>query len=180
MFKSKVELPHKITKLDEDTVEVNGFIFDSIWGEMFSFVAFCDDGKGYARKSSPWKGRKNEHLHNVIMNYTPKDRRTVVDHIDGNHKNNKASNLKITTQSENCKNRLLDPYASMAYHPGRPNPWQPTVWENSKQIYFGYYPTRAAAAKARYLKLKEMGRRVMDYVEKEEVAYSPREYSKCE
>lgn len=166
MFKSKIKLPHKITKIDEDTVEVNGFLFDTLWGEMFSLIAFCDDGRGYARKSGTKKGEKNEFLHSVIMNFVPTDRKTVVDHLDGNNKNNRTSNLKITTQSENCKNRLLDPYASIIYHPGRPKPWQPVIWENSKQVFFGYYPTKALAAKAKYLKLKEMGRRVMDYVEK--------------
>ena len=47
---------------------------------------------------------KVEYLHRLLMN-APKDRKLVVDHINGNGLDNRRCNLQIITQSENIKKR---------------------------------------------------------------------------
>ena len=44
-------------------------------------------------------------LHNMIMNYKPRDGLTV-DHINGDGLDNRKSNMRIVTQSVQCANRL--------------------------------------------------------------------------
>lgn len=55
-------------------------------------------------KTRYWRTPKGLYLHTLIMN-TQKEKGQVIDHIDGNPSNNRKSNLRICTVSENGFNR---------------------------------------------------------------------------
>jgi hypothetical protein len=100
------------------------------------------------------KGKSfNIFMHRVILN-TPKGMDT--DHINGNGFDNRKSNLRIVTRSQNCINRptlknnksgfkgvYLDNRNRRKY-----KIWQAIIQINKKRIELGHFTTKEEAAKA--------------------------------
>lgn len=97
------------------------------------------DGNGYYATSS--KGR----MHRIIMRAGPYD---VVDHINGNGLDNRESNLRIGTQSQNCVNRKVTPGKYLRGTRPKRNKWQAYIKLNGKQRSLGYYDTMNEAYEA--------------------------------
>lgn len=73
----------------------------------------------------------------------------VVDHIDGNGLNNSKKNLRIVTQSENCRNRTkrygISKYLGVCR---RGKKWASRIHINNKEKWLGVFKTEIEAAKA--------------------------------
>lgn len=77
------------------------------------------------------------------------DRRQV-DHIDRNRLNNQRSNLRLSTNAENSKNKpgLVSRFTGVGYAPKRNKPWYARISVKSKYIFIGYFITELEAAQA--------------------------------
>jgi AP2 domain./HNH endonuclease. len=97
------------------------------------------------------------YLHQLLMD-APKG--TEVDHIDGNGLNNKRSNLRIVTNSENQYNRRHKSRYPKSGVPGvywfpQTSKWKAQVILNGKNVHLGYFDNvREAAEVVRRFKEK--------------------------
>ena len=103
------------------------------------------DGRGYA-----FCGTTRKLLHRLIIN-APKNK--MVDHINHNRLDNRKSNLRICTSSQNNMNRSktsrnTSGYVGVCYKP-KINKWQAYITVNKKSIHLGYYNTPEEANEVR-------------------------------
>lgn len=91
------------------------------------------------------------YMHREIMKVT--DRNKHVDHINGNGLDNRKSNLRICSVSQNTRNRRNNNknnssgYTGVCKHPcGK---WEAYIHHHRKKIYLGIYDTPKDAAIAR-------------------------------
>ena len=80
-------------------------------------------------------------MHGLIMGVPKKP--FVVDHINHDTLDNRRSNLRIVTYSENCKNRKVPSKGHITFLPKR-NRWQ--VYKSKK--YVGIFTSKEAAQKS--------------------------------
>lgn len=81
-----------------------------------------------------------------------------IDHIDGNRSNNKITNLRDVSCSENARNRIRKPKnIHYGIRPAKSNKlkWEARIMVNGKHKYLGYFATEAQAAQARIAAEKE-------------------------
>ncbi len=103
----------------------------------------------------PSKGEQRE-LSHVVLQIKPDDTRgLVVDHIDGNPRNNRKSNLRITTQGNNVINKSYmsnntTGFIGVSYRKDR-NRYDPEIRLNGKRCHLGYCKTKEEAVYARYV-----------------------------
>lgn len=74
------------------------------------------------------------------------------DHIDHNGLNNQRHNLRIATNSENCKNQkprigFSSKYKGVCWHK-RDEKWNAAIFEEGKKKHLGYFTNEIEAAKA--------------------------------
>lgn len=91
-------------------------------------------------------------MHRLITNF-PKG--MEVDHINGNKLDNRRSNLRVCTRSENAKNRRLSKSNKSGYHgvhyattEKRRKRWAASIRVNGKKKYIGRFFTLAEAVMA--------------------------------
>lgn len=128
------------------------------------FAEIDDDDFNYINQWK-WQARKDEHrwyasmgkkeglstmMHRVILGLT--DPKIIVDHIDRNGLNNKKSNLRICSNSENCRNRKLisgksSKYMGVCFHK-KTKKWYASIGKDWKTIYLGIFKNEADAARA--------------------------------
>jgi hypothetical protein len=110
-------------------------------------------GKGGVRKKGFlfYVGEINTgmRLHRYLMNVPPTK---VVDHIDGDPLNNCKANLRIATNTENCRNsRKRSPgtskYKGVSWH-AQCKKWTANISPNRRQIHLGLFSTEELAAYA--------------------------------
>lgn len=100
------------------------------------------------------KGKHSIRMHRVIMG-APDD--LVVDHINHNGLDNRRSNLRICTHSQNQRNRAGNPkYGYWGIQPSREH-WRAYLWIGRELKHLGVYPTREQAAYAYNLAVIEAG-----------------------
>lgn len=74
-----------------------------------------------------------------------------IDHIDHNRDNNRIENLRITSHSENCKNRskvFSSGNVTGIYFLPKLNSWRARIRHNGKTIHLGYFKNKCDAAHA--------------------------------
>jgi hypothetical protein len=81
-----------------------------------------------------------------------------VDHINGDGLDNRRSNIRLGTHSQNLANQMSrltyakrpssSRYKGVSLMEGRPRPWRATISVERKQHFLGYYLTQEEAAKA--------------------------------
>jgi hypothetical protein len=107
----------------------------------------------YAYRS---KNKRSLSMHRVIMN-APKG--MVVDHIDGNGLNNRRSNLRVCTVSQNHQNRRwtggVSRYKGVCFLK-KVNKWKAEITFNGRRIHIGCFADEISAAKAYDKKAAEL------------------------
>ena len=107
-----------------------------------------------ARSTSYERGAKNPIRLSLSRYIMDAKKGEVVDHINHNKLDNRKSNLRICTQSQNCGNRLKNRFAKQSLFKGvRPSTktkerWRATINKDGKPRNLGTYPTEELAAKA--------------------------------
>ena len=101
-------------------------------------------------------GKRTTYLTHILvaqsfLNYTNKDRRIVIDHIDRDRKNNKLNNLRIVTQRENTNRRhkkCYSKFTGVSFNKSR-NKWTASIFHNKKSVRLGSFDTELEAYKKR-------------------------------
>lgn len=109
-------------------------------------VARMKNGQVYAMTSRKTNGKKKSLLmHRMILN-APQD--MLVDHIDGNAQNNRRSNLRLATRSQNKMNsfyaRGISKYRGVSFHKGA-GKWYAAIRKQGHIWHLGYFDTEEAA-----------------------------------
>lgn len=84
-------------------------------------------------------------IHNLILNRDTSNPKIVCDHINRNKLDNRKNNLRIVSQKENNKNRILK---KGLFYTKRKNKWQAYCISNKKMHSLGYYNTENEAKEA--------------------------------
>lgn len=120
--------------------------FDADDFDTVSQFRWRDSGHGYGVAYDN-KSKKDVLIHRLIMN--PLSTMSV-DHIDGNPLNNKKSNLRVCTHSDNLKNQNKRKKRTSSIYKGvRPEKkgkWVAGIVFNYKNISLGTYSTEVGAA----------------------------------
>ena len=105
-------------------------------------------------------GGRQVRLHRIVAEVflnggKPLTAEQLVDHkkpVDGTHQQDRLSNLRICSQSENLQNQKLRLYCSSTYKGvcwnRRIGKWRAVIRASGKQKYLGYFTTQEAAALA--------------------------------
>jgi hypothetical protein len=106
---------------------------------------------------SVWFNGKNDYMHRVIWEFVngPIPKGMVVDHINGVRSDNRISNLRLATPSQNAQNRHHSKnnksgVKGISYHQ-RDKKWHAHIGVNRQQLYLGSFKS-ASDAEAAYLK----------------------------
>lgn len=96
--------------------------------------------------------QKNLHMHRLIMDVPAGDKNLFVDHKNGDGLDNRRSNLRICTLSQNMMNRVklslkktTSIYKGVGFHKGR---FRAYIHANGGHKSLGYYDDQRDAAKA--------------------------------
>ena len=147
-------------KEDEDSLQELYNRFYTVRGKLFAKYAYCrrvkkdqevgcDNGKGYLIVMS--KGKL--FLVHRIINYleTGKWPLSVVDHINGNPKDNRISNLRSVSQGENTRSfggahrGSTSNYRGVHWYKSR-GKWQAQIMCEGKRKHLGYFNSEVKAA----------------------------------
>ncbi len=95
------------------------------------------------------KGKSHIRMHREIM--SAKDSDPLIDHKDGDGLNNRRSNLRWCTQSQNCANRRhgnpKSGFRGVSYN-SRVKRWASVIYVKGKRIRLGHFRELMDAAKA--------------------------------
>jgi hypothetical protein len=135
---------------DDDYESIADYRWFAVWGGS--------DGVWYARRLSRHQGKaKTVRMHRVIMN-APVG--TQVDHINGNGLDNRKSNLRLASPSENQRNRNRPAAHNKSGFRGvcaYGKRWRAAITPTKgKNITLGYYDSPQEASAAYEAKAREL------------------------
>jgi hypothetical protein len=99
-----------------------------------------------------WKG-KTYPAHRIAWAWIHGDSMNYIDHINGVRTDNRISNLRIASPSENCMNRKI-PVHNTSGHKGvyltgrQSKPWMARIMVEGRRIYIGHFHTSEEAGEA--------------------------------
>jgi len=101
---------------------------------------------GYAARHNPDKSPKHILMHKQILNQS-----NFIDHINGNKLDNRKSNLRVATKSQNAANSRKRKGSSKfkgVYWDKSKNKWKAAIGFKNKRITIGRFSSELEAAKA--------------------------------
>lgn len=137
------------------TISIKGYdvIIDDEDFEKVNACGWCartNEKKGhpeqvYFRATS---NNQKKTLHRIILGLKDGDRK-IVDHINGNTLDNRKSNLRICSQSENCCNRKKAKTNTSGYKgvnfKKQTGKFVARIGRNGKRLFLGYFDTAEEA-----------------------------------
>jgi hypothetical protein len=115
------------------------------------------------RSADYWVIRVDGYLyqaHRLAWLHTYGEMPKMIDHIDGDGLNNRISNLRLCTPTQNNGNMKLRKDSSSGHRgvcwAAYTNRWRALIHYEKKQIHIGYFPTKEEAAAAYDIKAKEL------------------------
>lgn len=131
---------------------------ESDYEELSKYTWHCSSD-GYANRAVAIAGKsaKQIGMHRHIMQPA---KGMYVDHINGDKADNRRSNLRIVTNSQNSMNRkpritTTSQCKGVSYHK-RDKTWRANICLDQKKIYIGCYKTEVEAAEAYNIKAIEL------------------------
>lgn len=133
--------------------KVAEFIIDKEDLQRIKYLKWRIDSQNRIKTGNHTNTRPTIELARMIMNC--RDENLVVDHINGNSLDNRKSNLRICTQSENVKNQRLNKYntsefAGVSYDKARLR-WTAEIRNNNKRTHLKRWKRKSEAVYARYV-----------------------------
>lgn len=107
---------------------------------------------------------KNSYIHKIVaavfLNHIPNGHDIVVDHINGNKKDNRLINLRLVSSRDNIhfsldKNKTSSEYIGVSRYP-KTNKWISSICINGKRKRLGYFNTEDEAHLAYQNELKNL------------------------
>lgn len=145
------------------TLNGEQFLFDIEDYDIIKQYCWHKNDRGYiATNIYPENNKNNKKailfLHRLILNLKKGDG-NIVDHKDRDKLNNRKSNLRITTQANNCNNKSLGKRNSTGVlgvgFSKEKKAYRASIGKNNKFIHLGYFPNKNDAIKARLYAEKE-------------------------
>lgn len=115
--------------------------------ERVSALHWYKDDAGYAR-TNIWTEGKKPRMHRFILGET--DRKTHIDHINGDKLDNRKENLRVCSASDNAKNRgkqrnNSSGYKGVIFDKAR-SKWRAEICFNGNRKYLGRFDSVEEAA----------------------------------
>lgn len=131
------------------------FYFDKEDFQKINSYCWYIDNYGYvvtdSHKYHGVKNKKNLRMHRIIMDYW--DNKLDIDHINNNKFDNRKSNLRLVTRSQNFMNKDKQSNNTSGvtgvYWDKSRNKWMAAIQVNGKQINLGRYDNKKDAVVAR-------------------------------
>lgn len=133
-------------------VMVDNEDYERLINRKWQYLAKRDSGIGYAVRTVKINGKKRGILmHREILGL-PVGREPRVDHRDSNGLNNQKGNLRLATQIENARNRIINSsntsgYKGVCWHK-QTKKWIAAIRCEGKRKYLGIFNDRIEAARA--------------------------------
>lgn len=133
--------------------KVTEFIIDKEDLQRIKYLKWRIDSQNRIKTGNNTNTKPTIELARMIMNC--RDDNLVVDHINGNSLDNRKSNLRICTQSENVKNQRLNKYntsefTGVSYDKARLR-WTAEIRNNNKRTHLKRWKRKSEAVYARYV-----------------------------
>lgn len=128
----------KVTVVDDEDYERFG-----------KFKWHCVGGRYAARSVGGRKNKRMVYLHREIIGAKEDE---IVDHINGNKLDNRRSNLRVVTVSENLYNTSIrsdntSGYKGVSFVKDCRHKWEARIHKNGKKRVLGYFDTPEDAAR---------------------------------
>ena len=130
------------------------FYFDLEDYDKIKDYCWCFNDQDYVVAHN--KSGNNIRLHRLILNINNKD--IIIDHKNRRKNDNRKSNLRIATKSENAMNRPTDIRSTTGYKGVHKvgNKYTANIGLNNETIYLGIFDSMEDAAECRYRNEKEI------------------------
>lgn len=154
IYSSRKHHYHNIFDLSNEygigyTIKGEPFYFDLDDYDKVKEYYWRSDSNGYLKSRNK---DRDVYLHRHLMKEDLQEN-LVVDHINGNPKDNRKENLRVTTQGQNSynhkkRNNNTSGVTGVCFNKNKMK-WQATIKYNKKQIFLGYFKEFDDAVKTR-------------------------------
>ena len=100
-------------------------------------------------------------MHRLLLGEESIPAKMEIDHINGKPYDNRRSNLRLVTHSDNMKNQAIHAdnksgYANVSKNNGWGKPWTAEITFNGLHYYLGHFDTPEEASRAVEIKRKQI------------------------